>query len=93
MECAWDRVEDTDVERECSSLIRLPLPPPEESDDAIDLDAPTMRRVPVLASASGPVPVQLAPMMPPQLVSRRAQLLLGLLAATAVALAIAVAVA
>jgi len=92
METAWDRVEDTDVEREASSLIRLPLPPPEESDDGIDLDAPTLQRVPALAMVSAPAQVRapLSQLFPP-LLSGRAQLALALLATVAALLAFALA--
>lgn len=48
----WDRDENTDVERTASSLIRLPLPAPDEYED---LDAPTRPRLARLAAGTGPV--------------------------------------
>lgn len=80
----WDSDENTDVERTASSLIRLPLPPPDESDE-LDLDAPTRPRLACLAVGTGPLAVIAgvsAPVTP-----RWAFVSIGVLATAAAALA------
>lgn len=82
----WDRVEDTDVERTASSLIRLPLPAPDDTEDP-DLDMPTLPRLVCLAAGTGPVSV-IRP-TPEPLTPRWAVVSVGVLATIAAVLAAA----
>jgi len=92
MQSAWDQGVVTDVKRQTSSLsslIKMPLPAPE---DDIDIDAPTLRILPViprLAVASGPV--QTVAFVPEPLAPRWAMIAVGVLATVAFALGAALA--